>query len=176
MNSAVLKRKFTGKPVTMPYSAAKIERMQRMFDESREKVLAARNEEIEKAYQKGKEDGISKTVSALNGVVENARAEEREKSYKDGCEKGFEDGQNWANIENSITFLLALHDTYEFGPEEIMTVVRKGNEYIHQANKGNPTIGQLARRLNEQCEIQLDKDDVELLRKFSIFEEGDPYD
>lgn len=54
MNSAVLKRKFTGKPVTMPYSAAKIERMQRMFDESREKVLAARNEEIEKAYQKGK--------------------------------------------------------------------------------------------------------------------------
>ena len=60
--------------------------------------------------------------------------------------------------------------------KEIMTVVRKGNEYIHQANKGNPTIGQLARRLNEQCEIQLDKDDVELLRKFSIFEEGDPYD
>ena len=57
-----------------------------------------------------------------------------------------------------------------------MTVVRKGNEYIHQANKGNPTIGQLARRLNEQCEIQLAKDDVELLRKFSIFEEGDPYD
>lgn len=47
MNSVVLKRKFTGKPVTMPYSAAKIERMQRMFDESREKVLAARNEEIE---------------------------------------------------------------------------------------------------------------------------------
>lgn len=50
MNSAALKRKFIGKPVTMPYSAAKIERMQRMFDESREKVLAARNEEIEKAY------------------------------------------------------------------------------------------------------------------------------
>lgn len=47
MNSAVLKRKFTGKPATMPYSSAKIERMQRMFDESREKVLAARNEEIE---------------------------------------------------------------------------------------------------------------------------------
>ena len=84
--------------------------------------------------------------------------------------------RKWQHIESSITFLLALHDTYEFGPEEIMTVVRKGNEYIHQANKGNPTIGQLARRLNEQCEIQLDKDDVELLRKFSIFEEGDPYD
>lgn len=73
MNSAVLKRKFIGKPVTMPYSAAKIERMQRMFDESREKVLVARNEEIEKAYQKGKEDGISRTVSVLNKVVENAR-------------------------------------------------------------------------------------------------------
>lgn len=42
MNSVVLKRKFTGKPATMPYSDAKIERMQRMFDESREKVLAAR--------------------------------------------------------------------------------------------------------------------------------------
>lgn len=73
MSSAVLKRKFTGKPVTMPYSAAKIERMQRMFDESREKVLAARNEEIEKAYQKGKEDGISRTGSALNGVVEKCK-------------------------------------------------------------------------------------------------------
>ena len=66
MNSAVLKRKFTGKPVTMPYSAAKVEKMQRIFDESREKVLAARNEEIEKAYQKGKEDGINRTVSVLN--------------------------------------------------------------------------------------------------------------
>ena len=50
MNSVALKRKFTGKPATMPYSATKIERMQRMFDESREKVLVARNEEIEKAY------------------------------------------------------------------------------------------------------------------------------
>lgn len=66
MNSAVLKRKFTGKPVTMPYSAAKVEKMQRIFDESREKVLAARNEEIEKAYQKGKEDGINRTVSVLS--------------------------------------------------------------------------------------------------------------
>ena len=94
MNSAVLKRKFTGKPVTMPYSVATIERMQRMFDESREKVLAARNEEIEKAYQKGKEDGISRTVSALNEVVENAREEEREKSYLDGFEQGFTDGQD----------------------------------------------------------------------------------
>ena len=63
MNSVVLKRKFTGRPAVVPCSAVKIERMQRMFDESREKVLAARNEEIEKAYQKGKEDGISRTIS-----------------------------------------------------------------------------------------------------------------
>lgn len=35
MNSATLKRKFTEKPTVVPCSAVKIERMQRMFDESR---------------------------------------------------------------------------------------------------------------------------------------------
>ena len=172
MNSAVLKRKFTGKPVTMPYSAAKIERMQRMFDESREKVLAARNEEIEKAYQSGKEDGIKKSVSALNKIVEEAR----EESYNAGFERGFTDGQDWANVENSITLLLALHNSYEFTPDQLMTVVKKSNRYVHQANKGNPTIGALARQLYDKCQIKLSEHEVKILRKYSLFEEGDPYD
>ena len=172
MNSAVLKRKFTGKPVTMPYSAAKIERMQRMFDESREKVLAARNEEIEKAYQSGKEDGIKKSVSALNKIVEEAR----EESYNAGFERGFTDGQDWANVENSITLLLALHNSYEFTPDQLMTVVKKSNRYVHQANKGKPTIGALARQLYDKCQIKLSEHEVKILRKYSLFEEGDPYD
>lgn len=176
MNSAVLKRKFTGKPVTMPYSATKIERMQRMFDESREKVLAARNEEIEKAYQKGKEDGISRSVSVLNKVVENAREEEREKSYNAGFEQGFTDGQDWANVENSVTLLLALHRAYDFEPEQLMNVVEKSNKYVHQANEGKPTIGTLARQLYNECQIKLCEHEVEILRKYSLFEEGDPYD
>ena len=176
MNNTVLKRKFTGKPVTMPYSAAKIERMQRMFDESREKVLAARNEEIEKAYQKGKEDGISRSVSVLNKVVENAREEEREKSYNAGFERGFTDGQDWANVENSITLLLALHNSYEFTPDQLMTVVKKSNRYVHQANKGKPTIGALARQLYDKCQIKLSEHEVKILIKYSLFEEGDPYD
>lgn len=176
MNSVVLKRKFTGKPATMPYSAAKLERMQRMFDESREKVLVARNEEIEKAYQKGKEDGISRTVSVLNKVVENAREEEREKSYNAGFEQGFTDGQDWANVENSVTLLLALHRAYDFEPEQLMNVVEKSNKYVHQANEGKPTIGTLARQLYNECQIKLCEHEVEILRKYSLFEEGDPYD
>lgn len=88
MNSVVLKRKFTGKPATMPYSAAKLERMQRMFDESREKVLVARNEEIEKAYQKGKEDGISRTVSVLNKVVETQGKKKERKATTPVSNKG----------------------------------------------------------------------------------------
>ena len=172
MNNTVLKRKFTGKPVTMPYSAAKIERMQRMFDESREKVLAARNEEIEKAYQSGKEDGIKKSVSALNKIVEEAR----EESYNAGFERGFTDGQDWANVENSITLLLALHNSYEFTPDQLMTVVKKSNRYVHQANKGQPTIGGLARQLYDKCQIKLSEHEVKILIKYSLFEEGDPYD
>ena len=172
MNNTVLKRKFTGKPVTMPYSAAKIERMQRMFDESREKVLASRNEEIEKAYQSGKEDGIKKSVSALNKIVEEAR----EESYNAGFERGFTDGQDWANVENSITLLLALHNSYEFTPDQLMTVVKKSNRYVHQANKGKPTIGALARQLYDKCQIKLSEHEVKILRKYSLFEEGDPYD
>lgn len=172
MNSVVLKRKFTGKPVTMPYSAAKIERMQRMFDESREKVLAARNEEIEKAYQSGKEDGIKKSVSALNKIVEEAR----EESYNAGFERGFTDGQDWANVENSVTLLLTLHRAYDFEPDQLMNVVKKSNKYVHQANEGKPTIGTLARQLYNECQIKLCEHEVEILRKYSLFEEGDPYD
>ena len=151
-------------------------RMQRMFDESREKVLAARNEEIEKAYQKGKEDGISRTVSALNKVVENAREEEREKSYNAGFEQGFTDGQNWANVENSVTLLLALHREYDFEPDQLMNVVEKSNKYVHQANEGKPTIGTLARQLYDECQIKLCEHEVEILRKYSLFEECAPYD
>lgn len=161
---------------TIPYSAAKIKRMQRMFDESREKVLAARNEEIEKAYQKGKEDGISRSVSVLNKVVENAREEEREKSYNAGFEQGFTDGQDWANVENSVTLLLALHRAYDFEPDQLMNVVEKSNKYVHQANEGKPTIGTLARQLYNECQIKLCEHEVEILRKYSLFEEGDPYD
>lgn len=172
MSSATLKRKFTGKPVSVPYSFVKIKRMQEMFDESREKVLAARKKEIEQAYQSGKEDGIKKSVSALNKIVEEAR----EESYNAGFERGFTDGQDWANVENSITLLLALHNSYEFTPDQLMTVVKKSNRYVHQANKGKPTIGSLARQLYDKCQIKLSEHEVEILRKYSIFEEGDPYD
>ena len=172
MNSVALKRKSARKPAAIPYSAAKIERMQKMFDESREKVLAARKQEIEQAYQDGKEYGIKKSVSTLNKVVEEAR----EESYSAGFERGFTDGQDWANVENSITLLLALHREYEFGPDQLMTVVKKSNNYVHQANKGKPTIGVLARQLYDECQIKLSEHEVEILRKYSLFEEGDPYD
>ena len=124
MSSAALKRKHTGKPGMIPGSTVKIERMQRIFDESRKKVLTARREEVEKAYQDGKEEGIKKSVSSLNKVVEEAR----EESFNAGFEKGFTDGQDWANVENSVTLLLALHNSYGFGPERLMTVVKKSNE------------------------------------------------
>lgn len=172
MNSAVLKRKFTVKPVTMPYSAAKIERMQRMFDESRAKVLEHRQKEIEQAYQDGKEYGIKHSVSALNKVVEQAK----EEAYSNGFERGFTDGQDWANVENSVTLLLALHRAYDFEPDQLMNVVEKSNKYVHQANEGKPTIGTLARQLYNECQIKLCEHEVEILRKYSLFEEGDPYD
>ena len=145
-------------------------------EELDKEVLVARNEEIEKAYQKGKEDGISRTVSVLNKVVENAREEEREKSYNAGFEQGFTDGQDWANVENSVTLLLALHRAYDFEPEQLMNVVEKSNKYVHQANEGKPTIGTLARQLYNECQIKLCEHEVEILRKHSLFEEGDPYD
>lgn len=44
------------------------------------------------------------------------------------------------------------------------------------ANEGKPTIGTLARQLYNECQIKLCEHEVEILRKYSLFEEGDPYD
>ena len=43
-------------------------------------------------------------------------------------------------------------------------------------NEGKPTIGALARQLYNECQIKLCEHEVEILRKYSLFEEGDPYD
>lgn len=143
-----------------------------MFDESRAKVLEHRQKEIEQAYQDGKEYGIKHSVAALNKVVEQAK----EEAYSHGFERGFTDGQDWANVENSVTFLLALHNGFGFGPKSLMKVVAKSNEYIHAANDGKPAINILARELYEQCDIKLSEQEVEILRKYSIFGDEDPYD
>ena len=57
-----------------------------------------------------------------------------------------------------------------------MNVVEKSNKYVHQANEGKPSIGTLARQLYNECQIKLCEHEVEILRKYSLFEEGDPYD
>ena len=57
-----------------------------------------------------------------------------------------------------------------------MNVVKKSNKYVHQANEGKPTIGTLARQLYNECQIKLCEHEVEILRKYSLFEEGEPYD
>ena len=63
------------------------------------------------------------------------------------------------------------------GPYQFpMNVVEKSNKYVHQANEGKPTIGTLARQLYNECQIKLCEHEVEILRKYSLFEEGDPYD
>ena len=129
-----------------------------------------------KMDEKDPDEEMAKEFYLLCDYKEDNKEEEREKSYNAGFEQGFTDGQDWANVENSVTLLLALHRAYDFEPDQLMNVVEKSTKYVHQANEGKPTIGTLARQLYNECQIKLCEHEVEILRKYSLFEEGDPYD
>lgn len=59
---------------------------------------------------------------------------------------------------------------------EQIQLLARGNENHEERNEGKPTIGTLARQLYNECQIKLCEHEVEILRKYSLFEEGDPYD
>lgn len=114
-------------------------------------------------------------------VINNQFIDGLTKQLEEKCKYGLSFPKDY-NLSNALMgAYLVLKETKDRNNKPILEScsqisIAKSNKYVHQANEGKPTIGTLARQLYNECQIKLCEHEVEILRKYSLFEEGDPYD
>lgn len=78
------------------------------------------------------------------------------------------EAEEWANIVNTVTTMMALHDLYRFKGEVMLKIVKKANEYVAMANRGERTIMSMMDELEEKYGFGFDQGHRELVKKIGL--------
>lgn len=78
------------------------------------------------------------------------------------------EAEEWANIVNTVTTMMVLHDLYRFKGEVMLKIVKKANEYVAMANRGDRTIMSMMDELEEKYGFGFDHGHRELVEKIGL--------
>lgn len=78
------------------------------------------------------------------------------------------EAEEWSNIVNTVTTMMALHELYRWKGEVMLKVVKKANEYVAMANKGERTILSMMDELQEKYGFGFDEGHRELVKKYGL--------
>lgn len=98
----------------------------------------------------------------------HATREELLKIEHDSYENGWNDGESWSNICNTISMFLALHDIEGYGSRRMLKVLEKANDYIKMANDGQRSMLDMAAEVKEKYRLQIDDKHMELLERVGL--------
>ena len=86
----------------------------------------------------------------------NARDELKEMERK-AYEDGFNDGEDWSDTVNTVTFMMALRKLYGFSTARLLKVIKASNEFVKMANEGQMTIIQMMKDIEDNTEVRFDQ-------------------
>lgn len=90
------------------------------------------------------------------------------KMEEDIWREAWNEAEEWANIVNTVTTMMALHELYRWKGEIMLKVVKKANEYVAMANKGERTILSMMDELEEKYGFGFDKGHREMVKKYGL--------
>lgn len=104
---------------------------------------------------------------AFGRAIQNSKKELEEmcsKAYMDGLNEG----DNWSNVVNSITVMLALRELYGFSTKRLLDVIHTANKYIQMANNGEKSVAELIEDLERETDVRIPEDGKKLVEKFGV--------
>lgn len=97
----------------------------------------------------------------------NARDELKEmerKSYEDG----FNNGEDWSDTVNTITFMMALRKLYGFSTKRLLDVIRTSNEFVKKANTGEMSIIQMMKDIEDHTDVRFDQKYKDMVERIGL--------
>lgn len=88
--------------------------------------------------------------------------EMRDQAYNDG----FDTGDNWATVVNTVTIMMALNKKHKFSTDRLLDVVHLANEYVRMANNGERSFMSMMEEIEEKTKIRFPQETKELVRRF----------
>lgn len=98
----------------------------------------------------------------------HATREQLKKMEEDIRRDTWAEAEEWSNIVNTVTTMMALHELYRWKGEVMLKVVKKANEYVAKANSGERTILSMMDELEEKYGFGFGKEHRELVKKIGL--------
>lgn len=86
----------------------------------------------------------------------------RDQAYNDG----FDTGDNWATVVNTVTIMMALNKKHKFSTDRLLDVVHLANEYVRMANSGERSFMSMIEELESETDVRIPDLNKELVRRF----------
>lgn len=98
----------------------------------------------------------------------HATREQLKKMEEEIWKDAWNEAEEWSNIVNTVTTMMALHDLYRWKGEVMLKVVKKANEYVAIANSGERTILSMMDELQDEYGFGFDERHRELVKKYGL--------
>ena len=86
----------------------------------------------------------------------------QDQAYNDG----FDTGDDWATVVNTVTIMMALNKKHKFSTDRLLDVVHLANEYARMANSGERSFMSMMEEIEEKTKIRFPEETKELVRRF----------
>ncbi|MDY4579774.1 MAG: hypothetical protein SO471_17880 [Anaerobutyricum hallii] len=98
----------------------------------------------------------------------HATRDQLKKMEEDIWRDAWNEAEEWSNIVNTVTTMMALHELYRWKGEVMLKVVKKANEYVGKANRGEQTILQMMDELQDKYGFCFDEGHREVVRRYGL--------
>ena len=109
----------------------------------------------------------NKSAQAFGRAMSNCRDQLKEMERK-SYENGFTVGEDWSNTLNTVTTMMALRKLYGFSTKRLLDVVRTANEFVGMANRGEMSIMDMMKDIEENTEVRFDRMNKELVERMGV--------
>lgn len=131
----------------------------------------AERRRAEKSRQKNNTPSImpfSNMQSQHMAMQFHATRQQLEQMEKQIWDDAWNEAEEWSNIVNTATMMLAINELYHWKGEVMLKIVKKANEYVAKANSGERTITDMMDELQEKYGFCFDEGHRELVRRYGL--------
>lgn len=98
----------------------------------------------------------------------HATREQLKQMEKQIWDDAWNEAEEWSNIVNTATMMLAINEPYHWKGETMLKIVKKANEYVAKANRGEQSVTEMMDELQEKCGFCFDEKHRELVKRYGL--------
>ena len=98
----------------------------------------------------------------------HATRKQLEQMEKKIWEDAWNEAEEWSNIVNTVTMMLAINELYHWKGGTMLKIVKKANEYVAKANRGEQSVTDMMDELQEKYGFCFDEEHRKLVKRYGL--------